>query len=164
MNRIHTFLSITCFSHFAKLRFLFLQPMCLPCHGWLIQLFDSPIHSISNCAQSCMRANFYASFLSIQIYLCSRNYIYLYIHTAWVCIVQMAALCAMLFCANKTSATVAQNRIMTIHMLTTPFSTHTWWNARLVCTKTQGLTTCDAIYRLTSSCPACWQLSVLYWQ
>ena len=76
------FFPLVAFSLYAKLRLflIFLQPMCLPRHGWLIQLFDSPSHSISNCAQGCMWANFYTHYIYKYIYTHIYPYWYIYVY------------------------------------------------------------------------------------
>lgn len=148
MNNICTFKLIFCLSLYAKLSFFwFPQPMCLSRHGWLIQLFDSPSHAASNCAQGCMWTTFIKYIIIYKCMCCSYNC------TSGV----------VLICVSKTSVTIAKNRATTVHMPPIPWHMRAQWNTRLVCTKTQGRATCDAIFRMTSSCPACCQLSVLYW-
>lgn len=72
---------------------------------------------------------------------------------------------AMLICVSKTSVTIAKNRVMRSHMLPIPFYDICMHNEiqGLRVPIHKGMQPVMPFFRMTSSCPACCQLSVSCW-
>lgn len=64
---------------------------------------------------------------------------------------------------NKASVSISKNRAISCFTWPPHPAVRSHLHT-LACRMTQGRATCHAIFRTTSSCPACWRLAVLNWR